>query len=210
LSRAVSNPATYYPGLSASQCESDNCGRTIAESASYKDHKALAIPIQGMGYGVADGRDSLPMAHLAVLCDCNHVVDQPARLCEAQVADGYDVRSLVAEAEHSHAVELARLRAPTQQYYGREQFGGSSTSAWGLKTQKLRDMTPQQLEGITTVATQELALLLTGPQPPIVVDVWAGSNGAIPSALTLYGGGFAYEDAAVEAAYEARFSGLLT
>ena len=52
-------------------------------------------------------------------------------------------------------------------------------------------------------------MLLKSAQPPVVVDVWAGANESIPGAVTLLSGGIALEDPAAEAAYEARFVGLL-
>lgn len=209
LSTTVPDPESFYQDLSARQCTTDSCKRTFADFASYKDHKALAIPLNDSGYGMVNGRDTLPLAFLGALYYCNHTRDKPARLCEAQVVDGYDVRSMVVEGEQSHASALAALQVPAQKFYANEEFGGAFTSAHGLRTQKLQDGTPQTLDGIRTVGTQELAQLLTGPQPPVLVDVWAGSNEAIPGAVTLFGGGVAYEDAALEAAYEARFAGLL-
>ena len=78
-----------------------------------------------------------------------------------------------------------------------------------MRVQKVHDMTPAKLEGIQTVGTQELARLLKSSQPPVVVDVWAGADESIPGAVTLLSGGIALEDPAAEAAYEARFLGLL-
>jgi PQQ-dependent catabolism-associated CXXCW motif protein len=205
----VSDPEVFYADLSARQCKSDNCKRVLAEFASYKDHKALAIPVNDTGFGMDRSRDSLALAYLSALYYCNHIKDKPARLCEVQVVDGYDVRSLLAQNEQSHVSALAELRVPTEKYFGSEEFGGAFTSAHGLKTQNLHDITPQKLDGIQTVGTQELAALLKGAQPPVLVDVWAASPEAIPGAVTLYGGGVAYDDAGVDANYQARFAGLL-
>jgi PQQ-dependent catabolism-associated CXXCW motif protein len=209
LSATVPDPEAFYTDMGARQCSTDPCKRVFAEFASYKDHKALAIALNGAGYGMSNGRDSLPQAYLGALYDCNHVVDQPARLCEAQVVDGYDLRPVLAEAVQSHARALAALQVPAQKFYGNEEYGGSPTSAHALRTQHLEDTTPQHLDGIASVGTQELALLLKSAQPPVLVDVWAGNSEALPGAVTLFGGGVAYDDPALEAAYEARFSGLL-
>lgn len=209
LSKVVTDPEAFYADLTARQCKSDNCKRVFAEFASYKDHKALAIPIGDTGYGMDRGRDSLALAYLSALHYCNHIKDKPARLCEVQVVDGYDVGSLLAQNEQIHASALAELRVPAEKYYGNEEFGGAFASTRGLKTQNLHDTTPQKLDGIQTVGTQELATLLKSSPPPVLVDVWAASPEAIPSAVTLYGGGVAYDDAGVDATYQARFAGLL-
>ena len=76
------------------------------------------------------------------------------------------------------------------------------------------DATPSEnglwrMVGIKVYATQELALALKSAQPPLVVDVWAAVNEAIPSAVTLLAGGLAFDDAPGDAVYEGRFSGLL-
>ena len=83
------------------------------------------------------------------------------------------------------------------------------TSATGLRTQKVHDITPQKIDGIKVYGTQELAVALKSAQPPLVVDVWAAINDAIPSAVTLLAGGLAFDDATGDAMYEARFAGLL-
>jgi rhodanese-related sulfurtransferase len=209
LNTSVPDPELFYKDLSARQCKSDNCQRSFVEFPSYKDHKALAIPVHDTGYGMANGRDTLPQAYVAALYYCNHVKGQPARLCEVQVVDGYDVRALLQEHVQSHSSALAALRMPTDRFYASEEEGGALAGAPVFKTRNLQDITPQKLDGIRTLGTQELATLLQGPQPPVLVDVWAGANEAIPTAVTLFGGGVAYDDAAVEAEYAARFAGLL-
>lgn len=209
LTSTLQDPENFYKDMAARQCTTDLCKRTFAEFASYKENKALAIPLNGTGYGMANGRDTLAQAYYSAVYFCNHPKDKPARLCETQVVNGYDVRYLLTAGEQSHASALAQLQVPREKYFGSEEFGGVFTSASGLRTQKLHDITPQTLDGIKTVGTQELAQLLTSPQPPVLVDVWAGAEESIPTAQTLLGGGFAYDDALADAAYESRFAGLL-
>jgi PQQ-dependent catabolism-associated CXXCW motif protein len=209
LTQVVPEPETFYKELSTAQCQSDNCRKAIAEFPSGVENKALAIPIQDSGYGVAWNRDSPVNAFYGALYFCNHVKDKPARLCETQVVNGYDVRPLYVQSALSHAKALAELRPPLEKFYGNEEYGGSFTSAHGLRTQKVHDMTPARLDGIQTVGTQELAVLLKNPQPPVLVDVWAGAEDAIPGAVTLFAGGVAHDDPTADAAYEARFLGLL-
>ena len=78
-----------------------------------------------------------------------------------------------------------------------------------MRVQTLHDMTPQKFDGIKTYGTQELATALKSEQAPVLIDVWAGVNDAIPSAVTLLSGGLAFDDPTVDMAYDARFSGLL-
>jgi PQQ-dependent catabolism-associated CXXCW motif protein len=209
LTVAVADPDAWFKELSAAQCKSDACKKTFAEFATYPENKALAIPLHDMGHGMANNRDSLSAAFNGALYFCNHVKDKPARLCETQVVNGYDVRNLYVQGELSHAKALEQLQPPPQKFYANEEYGGGFTSAQGLRVQKVHDITPARLDGIQTVGTQELALLLKSPQPPVVVDVWAGADESIPGAVTLLSGGIALDDPIADAAYEARFLGLL-
>ncbi|NVO06196.1 MAG: hypothetical protein HXX19_09860 [Rhodoferax sp.] len=209
LTLALPEPEAYYLELGEAQCQSAHCKRAIGEFASYVDNKALAIPVNGSGYGLAYNRDTIAAAAVDALYRCNHVKDKPPRLCELQVANGYDLRPLYAQARQSHAKALQDLRLPANKFYGNEEYGGSFTRAQGLRTQKVHDMTPQSLEGIRTVATQELAGLLKSTQPPVLLDVWGGADDSLPGAQTLFGGGFALDGPSADAAYEERFQGLL-
>lgn len=209
LAVALADPDALFKELSADHCKSDACKKTFAEFGTYPENRAVAIPLYDTGYGMANNRDSLPAAFYAAVYFCNHVKDKPARLCETQVVNGYDVRSLYAQGELSHARALEQLQPPPQKFYGNEEYGGGFTSAKGLRVQKVHDITPARLEGIQTIGTQELALLMKTTQPPVVVDVWAGVDESIPGAVTLLAGGIALEDPVADAAYEARFLGLL-
>jgi PQQ-dependent catabolism-associated CXXCW motif protein len=209
LTTTVADPHALFKELSAGQCKSEACKKTFAEFSTYPDNKAVAIPLHDTGYGMANNRDSLPTAFYSALYFCNHVKDRPARLCETQVVNGYDVRNLYVQGELSHARALEQLQTPAQKFYANEEYGGGFTSAKEMRVQKVHDMTPAKLDGIQTVGTQELARLLKSPQSPVVVDVWAGADESIPGAVTLLAGGIALDDPVEDAAYEARFLGLL-
>ena len=207
LTVALSDPQTFYQELIAKQCSDDPCS-AISGYASKLDNKALAIPLDGAGYGIASNRDSALNAFYVALYYCNHPKGKPARLCEVQVVNGFDMRQLGKDAALSHVKALAELHAPAAKFYGSEQYGGDFATTQGPRTKKVLDMTPAKLDGVRTVATQELTGLLKSDQPPVLVDVWAADD-AIPSAVTLAGGGLAFDDPAADTAYEARFSGLL-
>ena len=71
-------------------------------------------------------------------------------------------------------------------------------------------MTPQKLNGISTVNTQEVAKMLRQPKTtrPVMLDT-NGNYDTIPSALAFLNAGFAFQDLAREASYDKRFASLL-
>ena len=210
LNAGLDDAGNVLKALSSQQCTSDNCKKALENYSNQRDNKALAIPLHEGGYGLANNIDSAAKAYFSALYSCNHIKDRPPRLCEVQVVNTFDVRDqLYVQGDISHAQALQRLQSPAFKFYGDEEYGGFFTSAKKLKTQKFHDMTPQNIEGIQTVDTQSLANWLKKDERPVVVDVWAGADDAIPSAVTLYAGGLAFEDAAADAAYNARFQGLL-
>lgn len=209
LNQALLDPAVYFETLSAKQCLTDTCRKLITNFVAGKENKALAIPVDATGLGTATNRDTAANAFAGAIYACNHLKDKPARLCETQTANGYDVHELYATGVASHRQALASLTVPSDKFYANEEFGGGMTAANGLRTQKLHDITPQSLEGIKTINTQELALALISSRPPVLIDVWAGVNDAIPSAATLLNGGQAYDDSSADRIYEERFYGLL-
>ena len=209
LTQPFEDPAAFFKTLVEQQCGVDACRKAVADFAATREHKAIAVPVGAPGLGYASNRDTAANAFVGAVYACNHIKDKPARLCEAQTVNGFDVRGLYVAGAASHAEALARLSAPAEKFYANEEYGGGMTSANGLRTQKFQDITPQRLDGIRTLGTRELAQALRGAQAPVLVDVWAGVNEAIPGAVTLLAGGLAFDDAAVDNAYEARFSGLL-
>ena len=209
LTQLLVDPAAYFTEQGERQCSIDACRKLFADFAAGKENRGLAIALGEPGVGATSNRDTVVQAFVGALYVCNHPRDKPARLCETQVVNGFDVRHITAGAVASHIEALARLAVPAQRFYANEEFGGGMTSATGLRTQKMQDITPQKMEGIKTFGTQELALALKGAKPPVLIDVLAGVNDAIPTAVTLLRGGSAFEDAAADSAFEARFAGLL-
>lgn len=210
LTDVIADTNAFYIDLSARQCSSDNCKNVFKEFATYRENKALAIPLHDTGYGMANNNDTALTSHFSALYYCNHIMDKPPRLCETQVVNGFDVRNqLYVQGDLSHVTAMEALRVPADKYYGNEEYGGGFTDASRLRVQKVHDITPQKVDGVQTIGTQALSAQLKSAEPPILVDVWAGSGEAIPSSLTLLAGGQAFEDAATDNAYEARFTGLL-
>jgi len=209
LTLSFSDSSTYFKNLADTQCTSESCRKLITNFDANKENKALAIAVGQPGLGTASNRDTAMQAFVSAVYACNHIKDESARLCEAQTVNGYDVRSFHATGLASHAEALAKLTVPPEKFYANEEYGGGMTSGNSLRTQKLIDITPQQLDGIRTLGTKELALALKNSPSPVLIDVWAGVNDAIPGAVTLLFGGLAFDDAKAESAYDARFSSLL-
>ncbi len=209
LTQAFADPVAYARELAERQCTTDACRKLLADFPAVKEHKALALPTAGTGLAFSGNRDTAANAFVGAVYVCNHGKDRPARLCETHNVNGFDVRELYAIGMATHVDGLAKLVPPSERFYANEEYGGGMTSASGLRTQKFVDITPQKLDGVKNWSTQELASALKGMQPPVLVDVWAGVNDAIPGAVTLLHGGLAFEDSAEDSAYEARFAGLL-
>jgi hypothetical protein len=96
---------------------------------------------------------------------------------------------------------LAQLTPPAERFYANDEFGGNMTSATGLRTQKMVDITPQRLDGIPVLGTQALVRGLKGPAGPVLIDVGHAAV-TLPGAQTLLFAGLAFNEAPKELAYE--------
>lgn len=204
--------ASFYRALGETYCDAaaPRCKAAFDSFATSQEHKAVAVSTDGAGLGIAFDLESESMAAHYAIYRCNHPRNQPMRLCETQFVDGFDVRPLLAHAVTAHEQALLALKPPAEKFHANEQFGGGLLgAAVPMRTHKLFDITPQQLDGVRTVATRDLALELKGAPAPRLIDVTAGMEGAIPGALTLAEAGVALQDAAADKAFEARFAGLL-
>jgi PQQ-dependent catabolism-associated CXXCW motif protein len=210
LNIPFTDSANYFKNMAEEKCLSILCRNLVYNLINGKEHKALAMPIGSeLGLGTAINQDTTTNAFVVSIYNCNHVKEKPARLCETLTVNGFDVRSFYTAGMASHALALTKLNSPPDKYYGSEEYGGGMTRANAMRVQTVHDMTPQKFDGIKTYGTQELAMALKSEQAPVLIDVWAGVNDAIPSAMTLLSGGLAFDDATVDLAYEKRFSGLL-
>ena len=210
LSIAFADPMNYLKSLTQEKCTSTLCLDLVNSFAKDKENKALAMPIgSARGLGTSNNQDTANTAFVRALYFCNHIKDQPARLCETLTVNGFDVRSFYTAGMASHALALTKLNPPPDKYYGSEEYGGGMTRTDVMRVQAVHDITPQKFDGIKTYGTQALAVALKSAQAPVLIDVRVGVNDAIPSAMTLLAGGLAFDDATVDLAYENRFSGLL-
>lgn len=208
LSQVIPNPADFFGAMTAAQCLTDSCRKLVADFLTAQDDRAIALPVLGRGLGTAHQRDRPEQAFLSALYACNHVRNQAPRLCEVHAINGVDFRDMYAREQAETALAIAGLKPPAERFFANEEFGGSLTSARGLRTHKMVDITPQSLEGVPVLGTQALARELQGAKPPILIDV-GYSPTTLPGAKSLVFGGFAYDELAKEQAYEGRFLGLL-
>ncbi len=208
LAQIFADPAAYFSDLTKS-CATELCPKLISAYANLKENKALAVPVGASGLGTSADRTTPLEAAIGAIHACNHPKERPARLCNVQTVNGFDVRGMQAWIAAAHAEAKAKLVVPPERYYGNEEFGGLFASADALRTQKFTDTTPKEMAGARTIATRELATALKGNDAPVLIDVWGGTGQSIPGALLLGRGGFAQDDAAKDAAFELRFQGLL-
>jgi rhodanese-related sulfurtransferase len=200
--------AAYYADLSSRQCASEGCKTTTLALSSQLENRAVAVPLQGTGRGSASNADTPTAALVRAIFSCNHVAGQPVRLCEPEIVNQFDIRPMVSAAKATHPAAFGKITLPAEKFYANEEFGGNFTTATGLRTSVYTDITPQKIDGITTIGTQALVQSLLSPQPPLMIDV-AGAFDTIPQALALLNAGVALENVEQDALLEKRIAALL-
>lgn len=203
--------AASLSSLSQQQCSksASRCIKLFDDHVTASPHKALATPVVEDGVGVSWGQAGPQQAFLRAVYNCNHVQGVPTRLCDVQTLNGKDIRVWTATALIGHRQAFAALKVPGARFYGSEELGSSWLTANTLRTgANPLGETPPQIEGVTTYYTQDLARALIGTSPPMVIDVGGGYD-VIPTTRSLYQGGLAFDDVALEQNYETRFAGLL-
>ncbi|MEQ1657336.1 MAG: rhodanese-like domain-containing protein [Hylemonella sp.] len=208
LSKGIEDLPGHLAELGSRTCANEACKATVLKLSVQPENRAIAIPVNGKGYGLSYNRDTPMQALATAVYACNHVNKQAARLCEAQLVNDFDTRDLYSAADALHQSALTQLKVPAEKFFANEEFGGALTTTKGLRTDKLLDMTPQSLDGIETVGTQQLAAALLSPEPPAIVDV-LGAPDMLPGAQLLLHGGSARPDTAQDAGIEKRFETLL-
>ncbi|MDB5894009.1 MAG: Rhodanese-like protein [Rhodoferax sp.] len=205
---AVADPASFLDQLARQHCADDRCKAGVAAFEALDGSKALAVPEDATGVTWSARQASLGHAVLASVYACNHVDQGPVHLCPAAMADGFDLGQFYTDAEAGHRAALAQLQRPPERHYGREQYGGGFVNAKAYRFQQLLDVPPMEIDGVQTIDTQALAQLLMSGTAPRLIDI-GGTEVTIPTASTIFFGGMAFEDPALETAFNARFTGLL-
>lgn len=204
----LANPAAYLEAAAQQHCISARCKDNVNALQSLDDSKALAVRDTGMGVGWSSKQPSIANAVLTAVYSCNHIRDRPVQLCTAEMANNFDLRHFYTEAEAEHRTKLAQLQVPTEKFYASEEFGGGFGTAQVYRIEKPMDVPPMQVQGVQTVGTQALARMLKSDTPPAAIDI-SGAEETIPSALTLFFGGNAFDAPELDSAFHSRFTALL-
>jgi PQQ-dependent catabolism-associated CXXCW motif protein len=193
--------------VAENKCPVLMCKESVRKFSERNEHRGIAVSLSSTGVGMANNADTPAMAAARAIYNCNHVAQAPARLCEAKIINGFDVSGLYAESDAAHTKALAELSSPSDRFYANEEYGGNFTNADGLRREKLNDITPQSLEGIKTIGTQELARMLK--QEGFALFDVMGFFETIPGAKALLNAGQVRDQAKDDEALEKRFAGLL-
>ena len=120
LTQTITDADGFASKLAARQCSTDSCRKLVTDWQNAREHRAIAVPVQGPGLGTASNRDKIELAFLAAVYACNHVKDRPARLCETQAVDGYDAREMYAREGPAPAAIVAALTLPVERFFANE------------------------------------------------------------------------------------------
>jgi PQQ-dependent catabolism-associated CXXCW motif protein len=203
----ITDMPTALSEVAQNKCLLQMCKDNVLKFAERSEHRSIATALSPTGVGMANNADSPAQAVNRAIYNCNHAANTPARLCEAKFVNGFDLSGLYAQSDAAHAKALAELQAPTDKFYGNEEFGGNFTKADGLRREKFVDMTPQSLEGIKTIGTQELARSLK-QEGFMLFDVM-GVFDTIPGSKALLHAGQVRDAVKDDEALEKRIEGLL-
>jgi PQQ-dependent catabolism-associated CXXCW motif protein len=209
LANEVPDVAALLGELAESKCVLPACKENVKKFTERSENRAIATALATTGLGMANNSDTASAAVVRAIYNCNHPASALARLCEAKIVNGFDLSSHYAESDVSHTKALAEIKPPADKFYANEEYGGNFTRADGLRREKLNDITPQSLDGIKTIGTQELATQLAKSASSLTVIDVMGFFETIPSSKALLNSGGAYENASVDEAFEKRFAGLL-
>jgi rhodanese-related sulfurtransferase len=209
LPAEAENLAGMLNKIAQTQCSTDSCRASTAKYGEHAQHRALASGTDGRGLAWSTNADTLDAALLRAVYSCNHMANLPARLCEAELVNNHPVRQFYRESDESHKSALTHIKPPADKFYANEEYGGGFTKMSGYRTEKFTDITPQSVDDIKTVGTQELARMITSGQRPIVIDVGAFFD-TIPGSVGLVNGGIAFADAARDEAVNKRFAHMMS
>lgn len=184
------------------------CKENVKNFSGRQENRAIATAVDAKGLGISNNSDSAAVAATRAIYNCNHPASGPARLCEVRLVNGFDLSGHYKESDLLHAKALTNLKPPIEKFYANEEFGGGFTQAQGIRKEKLIDITPQSIDGVKTINTQEVAKLLITEQRLSLIDV-AGFHDTIPGAKALLGAGVAYDNIQTDEAFQKRLSGLL-
>jgi rhodanese-related sulfurtransferase len=205
----IGDVEAYFVEMLPLWCKTDQCKNGVGVWSKRPENRGMASRIDGSGVGFSNNRDSLQNAANSAIFQCNHIKNLPVALCEAQMVNGYNLRPIYQRAVESHNQARNSLSIPADKTFANEEFGGNFTSAKGFRTQKFMDITPQAIEGIKTITTQDVAKMLMSSSPPNLLEVTGGNPAVLPGSNSIAFGGNAFDNQALDTAFAERFTALL-
>ena len=133
--------------------------------------------------------------------------DRPIQLCDLTAADNFNFYPSLKLAKLNNLDAFKNIFTSHEKYYANENLGGSFFRMKNYSP-RMSDIPPTEIEGVTTIGTQELSQRMQSATPPMLVDV-GDLITSIPNAEKLMFGGLVFENAETESAFNTRFTGLL-
>lgn len=207
LSEIIPDMQNYLKDIAQEKCISDGCKSKITDYENHPNHKALAIRVMAAGFGVAFDKPNTDIAALVAVYMCNHMSDRPIQLCDLTAADNFNFYPSLKLAKLNNLDAFKNIFTSHEKYYANENLGGSFFRMKNYSP-RMSDIPPTEIEGVTTIGTQELSQRMQSATPPMLVDV-GDLITSIPNAEKLMFGGLVFDNAETESAFNTRFTGLL-
>jgi rhodanese-related sulfurtransferase len=196
--------------LAQKHCETETCAtQLVGRFHQLANHKAIALPLDGTGFGYSYGGSTTLLAGLRAIKECNLRRNRPPTLCELRWINQSSLQAIHQMANDQLAQASQSLKLPELAFYGNEEYGRGEPVTSLVKTEKKTDMTPLRIDGIQTIATRDLVERMQSHTPPVMVDV-LGAFQSLPGAQSLVNAGFMGESESVNHQVQTRFEALLT
>ena len=172
-----------------------------------KSFRAAALGIGRRGFGFSDDQTNANLAAKRAIYLCNHTLGNN-KLCSLAVVDNFDASSLYLRSAQQTVAALARLERPAGAAWAGEELGNLPVAAAGFRMKNLSEATPLLVPGMRTWRTVDVAQALK-EQSVTLIDVHGVAAQMLPGAVHFWDGGLAFEDQAIDSAYDRRFRDML-
>lgn len=179
----------------------------IPRFQAQKSFRAAALGAGRRGFGFSDDQTSANLAAKRAIYLCNHTPGNK-KLCALGVVDNFDTTSLYSQSAQQSAAALAQLSRPDGVAWAGEDLGSLAVAPASLRMTNLSEPTPLLVSGLRTWRTADLTQALKD-QRATVIDVFGVAAQMLPGAVHFWDGGLAFEDEAIDRAYDQRFRDML-
>jgi rhodanese-related sulfurtransferase len=216
LGRSLANDFNGEPldavltSIKENACRTDQCKNSTSQWHTLLENKSIATRTTGAGLGTSFSLATPLNAMLNAIFQCNHnVPGLPVGLCQARIINETNVQTWYDAQAQETQQALENLVVPQVKYFANEEFGGDFLQ-WNsnYRYEKFEDITPKELPNIHTISTQALVSFILSADKPTLIDV-IGNAKTIPTSQALIRGGNAFQDLAMDQAFNARFVALL-